>query len=173
MNTTDWKGYAELVGIAAIVASLIFVGVQLQQDRQIAIGEALTNFAESYSNVLLQSSEYAEILAKTQSEDKLTDAELIVLRHLVEVQEMNAYLQSAAIQSFSDRSIRTSELLFASFLFRYPAARAEWERHADDIQKYVDPLRTAESLENAYETGSGAFRQRIMGNLEKLDSLYK
>jgi hypothetical protein len=167
------KESAEIVGILAIVGSLLFVGYQLRQERQIAVGEALTSFAESYSNILLQSSEYAEVLAKTQREEKLTDAELIVLRHLVEVQEMNAYLQSAAIRSFSDRSIHTTELLFVSFLFRHPAARAEWDRHADDIQKYVDPLRTTESLESAYETGSGAFRLRIKDNLERLDGLYK
>jgi hypothetical protein len=97
----------------------------------------------------------------------------MVLRHFVEAQEMNSYLQSLAMRSFSDQSIRTTELLFASFLFRHPAARAEWERHADDIQKYVDPLRTTESLESAYETGSGAFRVRIKNSLEKLDGLYK
>ena len=36
MRSTDWKDVAELVGIASIVASLVFVGVQLQQDQEIA-----------------------------------------------------------------------------------------------------------------------------------------
>ena len=36
MRSNNWKDVAELVGIAAIVASLVFVGVQLQQDREIA-----------------------------------------------------------------------------------------------------------------------------------------
>ena len=40
MKTTDWKAVAELFGIAAIVISLIFVGVQLQLDRQVAVVEA-------------------------------------------------------------------------------------------------------------------------------------
>ncbi len=39
MKSTDWKGIAELAGIAAIVASLIFVGVQLRQEQQIALAE--------------------------------------------------------------------------------------------------------------------------------------
>ena len=36
MRSNNWKDFAELVGIAAIVASLVFVGVQLQQDQEIA-----------------------------------------------------------------------------------------------------------------------------------------
>ena len=37
---TNWKDIAELVGIAAIVASLIFVGQQMRQDREIAQADA-------------------------------------------------------------------------------------------------------------------------------------
>jgi len=37
MKKSNWKEIAELVGIAAIVASLIFVGLQLQQTQAIAI----------------------------------------------------------------------------------------------------------------------------------------
>ena len=41
MQSRNWKGIAEFVGIVAIVASLMFVGFQLQQDRQLAQVEAL------------------------------------------------------------------------------------------------------------------------------------
>ena len=37
MNKSDWKSVAELVGIAAIVVSLVFVGLQLRQSHEIAI----------------------------------------------------------------------------------------------------------------------------------------
>lgn len=36
MKSTSWKDIAELIGLTAIVASLVFVGVQLQQDQDIA-----------------------------------------------------------------------------------------------------------------------------------------
>ena len=39
MKETNWKDLAELVGIAAIVAPLIFVGLQMQQTRDIAVSE--------------------------------------------------------------------------------------------------------------------------------------
>jgi hypothetical protein len=40
LKSTNWKDIAELIGMTAIVASLIFVGYQLKQDREIAIAEA-------------------------------------------------------------------------------------------------------------------------------------
>ena len=36
----NWKNAAEIVGIAAIVASLIFVGFQIRQDQEIAVAQA-------------------------------------------------------------------------------------------------------------------------------------
>ena len=37
MKTTSWRAIAELAGVAAIVASLIFVGLQLKQSQDIAV----------------------------------------------------------------------------------------------------------------------------------------
>jgi hypothetical protein len=37
MKSTNWKDIVEVVGIAAIVASLVFVGLELRQSDQIAI----------------------------------------------------------------------------------------------------------------------------------------
>ena len=37
MKLTNWKEFAELIGIAAIVASLVFVGLQLKQSQEIAL----------------------------------------------------------------------------------------------------------------------------------------
>lgn len=39
MKKYNWKAVAELIGIAAIVGSLVFVGLQMKQSRDIAIAE--------------------------------------------------------------------------------------------------------------------------------------
>lgn len=46
MKMTNWKDIAELVGITAIVASLIFVGLQLRQEQVIARTELASVSAE-------------------------------------------------------------------------------------------------------------------------------
>lgn len=37
MKNANWKEFAELTGIVAIVASLLFVGLQLKQGHEIAL----------------------------------------------------------------------------------------------------------------------------------------
>lgn len=45
MKQSNWKDIAELVGIAAIVASLVFVGLQMRQSQEIAIAAQYHNRA--------------------------------------------------------------------------------------------------------------------------------
>jgi hypothetical protein len=55
MQTTKWKDLAELVGFAAIVASLLFVAAQMRQDRIIAVAElnmAWTETQVSWANLV-------------------------------------------------------------------------------------------------------------------------
>ena len=40
MKNTSWKDIAELIGIAAIVASLVFIGLQMKQSQDIALSAA-------------------------------------------------------------------------------------------------------------------------------------
>ncbi|NIU94561.1 hypothetical protein GWN15_15620 [candidate division KSB1 bacterium] len=47
MTSDDWKEIAELIGTAAIVASLIFVGLELRQSHEIAIAAEYQERASS------------------------------------------------------------------------------------------------------------------------------
>ena len=49
MKPTTWKDIAELIGIAAIVASLLFVGLQMQQQQEIAMA---SQYQERYSTIM-------------------------------------------------------------------------------------------------------------------------
>ena len=51
MRSIGWKDIAEFLGIAAIVASLIFVGVQIQQEQEIAIADTYGSLTESAANL--------------------------------------------------------------------------------------------------------------------------
>jgi hypothetical protein len=53
MKVNDWKDVAELVGIAAIVASLLFVGLQLKQSHEIALATQFQARAEATQNLHL------------------------------------------------------------------------------------------------------------------------
>jgi hypothetical protein len=88
MKDTNWKDIAELIGIVAIVASLVFVGMQMQQDRVHARAEL---GADSFSNLAslsleLTSGEFAPVFAKAiEQPGELTTAEQL---------QVNAYLEA-------------------------------------------------------------------------------
>lgn len=66
MKHRDWKSIAELVGIAAIVASLLFVGLQLKQSQEIAIADQYQNRADAalgYYTEMMQSSDTVAYVA--------------------------------------------------------------------------------------------------------------
>jgi hypothetical protein len=47
MKSADWKDIAELIGIGAIVASLIFVGMQMKQSQEIAVADQYQDRADA------------------------------------------------------------------------------------------------------------------------------
>ena len=51
MRQTSWRDIAELIGIGAIVASLIFVAIQVRQSNQIGRLEAMQSMASDWAMV--------------------------------------------------------------------------------------------------------------------------
>ena len=63
MADRNWKDIAEFVGIAAIVASLVFVGLQMRQSHEIALSEAHQQRAAMTSDAFIALSENEQALA--------------------------------------------------------------------------------------------------------------
>ena len=51
MKNTSWKDIAELIGMTAIVLSLLFVGLQLRQSQQLAVEEGI-NYSNERQNAI-------------------------------------------------------------------------------------------------------------------------
>lgn len=86
MKSKNWKDIAELIGIAAIVASLIFVGVQLRQEQLIARTELASVSAEIKLRISekISEPEFATVYAKMLSTpDELSLAEKVQLNGLL------------------------------------------------------------------------------------------
>lgn len=65
MNTSSWKDIVELVGIAAIVGSLIFVGLQMKQSQQIALSAIYQARADSSMAIRFAPLESEALLSAT------------------------------------------------------------------------------------------------------------
>jgi len=104
LKDTNWKDVAELIGIAAIVASLVFVGMQMRQDRVHARAEL---GADSFSNLAslsleLTSDELAPVFAKAvEQPDELTTAEKL---------QVNGYLEAFTYLILRDCYLKEREV---------------------------------------------------------------
>ncbi len=67
MKPVVWKDVLELIGIAAIVASLIFVGLQLKQSQDIALSELSASILASRVETNSSISDHSDVWAKGNS----------------------------------------------------------------------------------------------------------
>lgn len=172
MDSSKLNDWIQGVGIFAVVASLIFVGLQMRQEQEIARAEAISEFIARGIDYQIAIAEYSEILVKGNSGAQLDEVEQYKLRIMMEAAEDRAFLQGFATRRIGVR-LDTIELKFASFLYRNPVARSAWLQIKEDMEQYVDPIRTPESFETSRRGGSKAFRERIEAHLAKLDDLYR
>ena len=87
MKAASWKEIAELVGMAAIVASLVFVGLEMRQTRKLAMAaayQARTDSELAITFATLQSGINTEIISKIVAGTELTDEEYRTFRLLLE-----------------------------------------------------------------------------------------
>jgi hypothetical protein len=168
LRDRNWKEVVELVGIAAIVASLVFVGLQLRQEEKVAVAQTVQAFSQANADLRISALEHAELLAKGNRGEDLSDGEWIILQELLQIREGHMVMQGAAYRILG-REFDTLPLRFAAFLHRNPAARTAWERNAHNTETQIDPLREPEDMEDSYRDGSGAFRQSVREFLQRLD----
>ena len=133
MKFNSWKNIAEFTGIIAIVASLIFVGFELQQDRQLTRAQLGSNANEFMAQVDLNMSDpdvglvWGKML---QSPQDLTVGEMAqvdgILRSAYTMMLRECYL--VIMEVFSE--CRTLVGIVARNYFSNEYAQAWW-RHAN------------------------------------------
>ena len=83
MKSTTWKDITELAGITALVASLIFVGLQMKQAHQIAQAatyQARTDSEMSIFNLIFESEALEQSMVKDLLGQPLSDYEKQLMR---------------------------------------------------------------------------------------------
>ena len=131
MKNTNWKDIAELSGIAAIVASLIFVGLQIQQDQEIAITDTYGSLTESTANIADLIDRNAEIWQRGLDGEDLSITEKIkflVLVKAIQIHLSNIHIRWSRIGPISPDVAARS---YAYALYIYPGLR---KARADQIQ---------------------------------------
>jgi hypothetical protein len=149
MTKPNWKDIAEFVGITAIVASLIFVSVQLGQDREVALSVIRQSGASSNTELQIAIASHAEILAKSNRGDELTEAEMIVMNALVSAMHREVVTDQLERRTFGS-SGEIVTVIFATWLYENPGARAIWMKQREEFLLSVEQILPDEGVARQY-----------------------
>jgi len=157
LRNENWKETAELVGIAAIVASLVFVGFQLRQEHKIARSEVWSerNLIRAELASLVTSN--SEVWVKGLQGADLVDAEkarFAAIANLLIFKQSTHYLQRGTGISPGVPDVIALQLI--DMLESYPGLKAFWLDHVGyhRARDSLSPFdRQVESLSALVEAG--------------------
>ena len=156
MKSISWRNVAELVGIAAIVGSLLFVGLQMKQDRDLARVETLTDQDDTQIEWARLLNENYEFWVRAMDGEELDKTETGRFDTLAGAYfSKRSYLFQRMTLSDGGISPNGVALETANTIESYPGLRDAWNRRIswwqrngfmppfdDSVQKYLDELRS-------------------------------
>ncbi|VUX54937.1 protein of unknown function [uncultured Woeseiaceae bacterium] len=126
MRYSGWKAIAELIGIGAIVASLVFVGVEIQQSRQIALAGRQHEQMERELAVHDVIAENIPLLLKIGSGERLSEEEEILANRLVRTLQV-AYFFSYSQAVYLDSPVQDAPIRgLTIILHENPGLKTYW-----------------------------------------------
>ena len=161
MKILRWKSFAELTGMAAIVGSLIFVGLQIRQEQVIALGQINLSLLASQIDFNNSINDNADIWVRGNAGDELDQVERIVYEGLLETM---AYLHRTERRQYGafneERKLQVSVADFALYLHQNPGARQTWvereEKNDSDRATLIAGF-------------ASNFHKAVLADLKKLD----
>jgi hypothetical protein len=127
MNRDKWRDILETLGIVSIVASLVFVGLQLRQDQKMNRYQAEADFDDTMFEYARIIGENPELWRKGLRGDELSESEEIrfqALAYIVEQKYTGIYGRSLLIGMGRDPEGIVRQ--FASNLYAFPGLRREF-----------------------------------------------
>jgi len=152
MKQPNWKSVVELFGIGAIVASLVFVGLELRQSQNIAVAQLFqenTNVRLAVDDLLIQN---ADLIAKSNRKDELTPDEDIALRAVLDSVYSQSFFGTASWRTISDNDAfsRGPAVVFFRLLKENPGLRRAWSTYRLGIERDWELFGMNVSIVKAY-----------------------
>ena len=139
MNLKFLRDLIEVVGLIAIVASLIFVGVELRQSRAIAIGDGNLSNAEIQIETNNAINEHSAIWVGGNSGEDLSVEDAVIFHNLVRNKAIHAFMEYARLDQVEFyEAAEAINAEFSVFLFENPGARQIWLQQEGFIQQYFE-----------------------------------
>ncbi len=165
MKSGNWKDAAELVGMAAIVASLVFVGLQMRQTQDIAVTDSGWNSVLAEIEARHAIDEFPEIWAKGNAGEELSPSEATIYSMLIKdlnSTQFHKYFGETRLDNKGGADAARQDM--AGFLYENPGARKEWESLRDEFRRYREPHTSGEY--------SNAFEEAVRADIAVLEKTY-
>ena len=141
MNSEKLRDWLQIVGMAAVVASLLFVGVQIKQSDKIALSELLDNAAIRNLELSTLRADHADIWQRACLGGELTSTEKVIASSIYFgylSNNWNVWVRKETTgYGFAETDYLTDS--FAANLHRYPGLKtialsyAEWRVNSSEI----------------------------------------
>jgi len=163
MKSVSWKDIAELVGIAAIVASLIFLGLQMQQAERLAQNEEDLAILTSMISINTEMSENADIWLRGATGGDLSDTDAFIFKKLVNNANLNYFFGYVRENRMGRSEVARMQIHdFTAMLHRNPGARRVWLETEEEYEDYR--IRLSDGA-----TPFLFWKQEVLSSLKKLD----
>ncbi len=133
----NWRKTAELVGVVALVLSLVFVGLQMRQTNNVAFMEldtAMIGMAVDTAELIAENS---EVWVRGNAGEDLSPSEYAVYSETLSVMNTRLVIMEAhASQLGRDDTAYLIRRDWAAFLHQNPGARRAWLAREDNLIKY-------------------------------------
>jgi hypothetical protein len=143
MKSTDWKDIAELIGIAAIVSSLVFVGMQMEQSQRLAWADSVLTMGANLVEEGTLQAEHIDVWSKGNKGEELTASEYEIYKILFTNRQSAQFYSWIAMERLGTQYEGVASQVLARFLYQNPGARAEWSlrrREAETLLIRADGL---------------------------------
>jgi len=166
MIRINWRDLLERLGILALIASIVFVGLQLRQDKQIAAAQVYVESDGLVFELSQMVNESRDVWFRGLNGEKLSELEEITFRAIAgAVYRRHAGIsQRVSILRTSVQGARAN--LYAYILYQYPSLR----RVFMDRVKFDEMRRVANEVADL-RFGQNNFDQDVLKFLAEFDRL--
>jgi len=164
VNSEKLNDWLQLIGMAGIIGSLIFVGLELRQSQRVALNEAASITIGGFYETRSAINEHADVWAKGNAGRELSESEFVIYENLIRNMHTQASWAYRTGRRLGSRgAVPAADL--AGFLVKHPPALEVWSA----LRAEQDNTRNAiiDEQDNL-EFSVRGFDDLVRANLEKL-----
>ena len=132
MSNSKLREWLEIIGIAAVVASLVFVGIEIRHSGRTALEESFNSSLANLVSIEELVVENADVWLRGCRGEELSDADRMLFTHIYHAYEFMYFMQwLRGTQGVASANNKLTIDNLAWNLYRSEGLRREWDLHGE------------------------------------------